>query len=120
TYTVRAFLEGFAEALKQSVQIIAGRQSELSLDLVIGRIAETVTVAGSHRDLPLEASSTLTTAGGISLEIGPIRGDNYEARHPVVPPAVRPRRSDRERQSLSLRERAVPLFPHAGPCPARR
>src|SRR5204863_3742463 len=26
TYTVRAFLEGFAEALKQSVQIIAGRE----------------------------------------------------------------------------------------------
>src|SRR5262245_50718534 len=89
TYTVRAFLEGFAEALKQSVQIIAGRDNELSLDLVIARIAETVTVAGSRRDLPLEASPTLTTAGGTSLEIGPIKGDNFEALLPVLPGIMR-------------------------------
>jgi hypothetical protein len=89
TYTVRAFLEGFAEALKQSVQIAAGRQSELSLDLVIAKIAETVTVAGGHRDLPLEASPTLTTASGLSLEVGPIKGDNFEALLPVLPGVMR-------------------------------
>ena len=89
TYTVRALLDGFSEALKQSVQIIAGRDSEVSLDLVIAKIAETVTVAGSHRDLPLEASPTLTTAGGISLETGPIKGDNFEALLPVLPGIMR-------------------------------
>src|SRR5204862_2306848 len=89
TYTVRAFLDGFAEALKQSVQIIAGRESELSLDLVIARIAETVTVAGGRRDLPLEAAPTMTTAGGTSLETGPIRGDNFEALLPALPGVMR-------------------------------
>jgi len=89
TYTVRAFLDGFSEALKQSVHIIAGRESELSLDLMIARIAETVTVAGSHRDVPLEASSTMTTAGGVSLESGPIQGDNFEALLPTLPGVLR-------------------------------
>ena len=89
TYTVRAFLDGFAEALKHSVQIIAGRESELSLDLVIARIAETVTVAGGRRDLPLEAAATMTTASGTSLEIGPIKGDNFEALLPVLPGVMR-------------------------------
>jgi hypothetical protein len=89
TYNVRAVLDGFTEVLKQSVHILAGRPNELSLDLVIARIAETVTVAGGKRELPLEASPTLTTEGGIALEIGPIRGDNFEALLPALPGVVR-------------------------------
>jgi hypothetical protein len=89
TYTVRAFLDGFSEALKQSVQMMAGRESEVSLDLVIAKIAETVTVAGNRRDVPLEAAPTMTTAGGVSLESGPIKGDNFEALLPVLPGIMR-------------------------------
>src|SRR2546426_5311729 len=76
TYTVRAVLDGFAEAMKQAVQVTAGRDVEVSLDLTIAKIAESVSVEAGRRDLPLEASRTMTTANGASLEIGPIKGDN--------------------------------------------
>jgi carboxypeptidase family protein/TonB-dependent receptor-like protein len=89
TYSVRAFLDGFTEALRKSVQIIAGRDSELSLDLVIARIAETVTVEGGKRDLPLTAAPAISVGTGTALEIGPIRGDNFEALLPTLPGIVR-------------------------------
>src|SRR5436190_7708897 len=89
TYTVRAFLDGFSEALKRSVLMLGGRESEVSLDLVIAKIAETVTVAGNRRDVPLEAAATMTTAGGASLVSGPIKGDNFEALLPSLPGIMR-------------------------------
>src|SRR5262245_40697103 len=89
TYSVRAILDGFADALKASVQIIAGRDTELSLDLAIAKLVQSVTVEGAAKNLPLEAGSTMTTAGGASLEIGPIKGDNFQALLPVLPGILR-------------------------------
>jgi len=89
TYSVRAILDGFADALKASVQIIAGRDTELSLDLAIAKLVQSVTVEASAKTLPLEAGSTMTTGSGASLEIGPIKGDNFQALLPVLPGIVR-------------------------------
>jgi hypothetical protein len=89
TYTLRALLDGFAETVKQAVQIPAGRDVEMSLDLAIADIAESVNVEGGRRDLPLEASRTMKTASGASLEIGPIKGDNFEALLPSLPGVMR-------------------------------
>lgn len=89
TYSVRAFLDGFADALKAPVQIIAGRDTELSLDLSIAKLVQSVSVEGHARTMPLEAAPTLTSEGGVALEIGPITGDNFQALLPVLPGVMR-------------------------------
>lgn len=89
TYTVRAALDGFSDAVKPSVQAVSGRDIELNLDLAIARVAESVNVQGGRHDIPLEASQALTTANGLALEIGPIRGDNFEALLPILPGVMR-------------------------------
>ena len=89
TYTVRAALDGFSDAVKPSVLVAAGRDVELDLDLAIAKVAETVSVQGGRHDIPLEASQALTTANGLALEIGPIRGDNFEALLPILPGVMR-------------------------------
>jgi len=89
TYTVRAVLNGFSNAVTPSVQAAAGRDIELNLDLAIAKLAEHVNVQAGRREIPLEASQTMTTANGVSLEIGPIKGDNFEALLPVLPGVMR-------------------------------
>ena len=89
TYTLRATLDGFADALKPAVHVGPGRDVEVILDLVIATIAQRVDVEAGRHDLPLEASGTMTTAGGTSLETGPIKGDNFEALLPSLPGVMR-------------------------------
>jgi len=89
SYTLRAVLDGFAEVLKPAVQVGDGRDVEANLDLTIAGIAENVSVESGHRTIPLEASRTMTTAGGASLETGPIKGDNFEALLPTLPGIMR-------------------------------
>src|SRR5450759_4728720 len=89
TYTVRAVLNGFSNAVTPSVQAAAGRDIELNLDLAIAKLAAHVNVQAGRREIPLEASQTMTTANGVSLEIGPIKGDNFEALLPVLPGVMR-------------------------------
>jgi hypothetical protein len=55
TYTVRAALDGFSDAVKPSVLVAAGRDVELDLELAIAKVAETVSVQGGRHDIPLEA-----------------------------------------------------------------
>jgi hypothetical protein len=88
TYTVRAFLDGFAQAARQSIIVAAGQWIDASIDLSIARLNERVDVRGG-RGVPLEASSPLTAAGGRTLEVGPLRGDNFDALLPVLPGILR-------------------------------
>jgi len=88
TYTVRAFLDGFAEFLEQSV-VVASGGAQLRIDLSLAKIAAHVEVKGTSAGVPLEAAPTLTTASGRALEVGPIQGDNFQALLPTLPGVVR-------------------------------
>jgi hypothetical protein len=88
TYTVRAFLDGFAQAVRQSIIVAAGQWIDLKIDLTIAKINERVDVQ-ARRGAPLEASSPLVAAGGRTLEVGPLRGDNFNALLPVLPGILR-------------------------------
>jgi hypothetical protein len=87
-YTVRATLDGFADGLKESVLVQAGRSTEVNLDLGLAKLAENVEVQGGE-DLPLDAAPTMTTTNAKALDVGPIAGDNFEALLPTLPGVVR-------------------------------
>jgi len=88
TYTVRAFLDGFAEFLEQSV-VVASGGAQLTIDLSLAKLTAHVDVKGAASEVPLEAASTLTTSSGRALEVGPIQGDNFQALLPTLPGVVR-------------------------------
>ena len=87
-YTVRAFLDGFAQAVKQSIIVAGGQWIDVKIDLPIAKINERVDVQAS-RGVPLEASSPLTAGAGLTLEVGPLKGDNFDALLPVLPGILR-------------------------------
>lgn len=91
TYTVKAFLDGFAQALKQSVIVAAGQVADVSIDMPLAKLSEHVNVQANGTAMPLEAASTMKTASGEALEVGPISGDNYQALLPTLPGVIRGR-----------------------------
>jgi hypothetical protein len=88
TYTVRAFLDGFAQAVKQSIIVAGGQWIDVKIDLPIAKINERVDVQAA-RGAPLEASAPLVAAGGRTLEVGPLKGDNFDSLLPVLPGILR-------------------------------
>ena len=69
----------------------AGRRAELDLEIAKSPRAVECARAAAHAQLPLEAGRRCQTlAGGETLEVGPIKGDNFEALLPTLPGILRP------------------------------
>src|SRR5207253_1623130 len=87
-YDLKGTLEGFDAAIQQ-VQVAPASAVDVTLDLPLARVSQTVQVGERPLDVAATAARATERIEGSVLDQGPLQGDRYQALLPLLPGVVR-------------------------------